>query len=119
MARDEVFLRPPNHLNPMLTDVAKYISFGDIVRGEDFDWAIRLARSGFLTREYNSNDDSRIHYIYNMGERIVDPKTLEVQKTITYDKMLSMVYLPNGESTPQPQPKQGGLRLTPRGFVSK
>lgn len=119
MARDEVFLRPPNHLNPMLTDVAKYISFGDIVRGEDFDWAIRLARSGFLTREYKSNDDSRIHYIYNMGERIVDPKTLELQKTITYDKMLSMVYLPNGEPTPQPQPKQGGLRLTPRGFVSK
>lgn len=118
MAEGEVFLRPPNHLNPMLTDVAKYISFGDIVRGEDFDWAIRLARSGFLSYEYKS-DDSRIHYNYNMGERIVDPKTLESQKTITYDKMLSSVFLPSGAQAPQEQPKQGGLRLTPRGFVSK
>jgi hypothetical protein len=41
--RDDVFLRPPNHLNPMLTDVAKLVHFGDAVRGEDLDWTIRLS----------------------------------------------------------------------------
>jgi len=120
MARGEVFLRPSNHLNPMLTDIAKMLHFKDAVRGEDLEWTIRLAQTGFLTHEYKS-DDSRIHYIYNMGERKVHQRTLELQQQTTYDTMLSMVWTPNGAQAPQPQvhdqvPK---LRLTPRGFVSK
>lgn len=120
MAEGDVFLRPPNHLNPMLTDVGKFISFGDAVRGEDLDWTIRMARSGFLTHEYRS-DDSRIHYIYNMGTRKVDPQTLTFQHQTSYETMLSMVWTPNGAQAPQPQVTDHipTLRLTPRGFVSR
>ena len=119
MARDTVFLRPPNHLNPMMTDVAKLIHFKDALRGEDLDWTIRMSRTGFLTSEYKS-DDSRIHYIYNMGERKVDPGSLTFQQNTSYETMLSMVWTPNGAqvTTPQPPPPTG-LRLTSRGFVSK
>lgn len=120
MACGDVFLRPPNHLNPMLTDIAKMVHFGDATRGEDLDWTMRLARTGFLTNEYTS-DELRIHYIYNMGTRKVHPKTLELQHQTSYETMLSMVWTPNGAQVPHP-PIRGqtpGLRLTPRGFVSK
>lgn len=122
MARGNVFLRPPNHLNPMLTDVAKLIHFRDAVRGEDLDWTIRMARSGFLTHEYKS-DDNRIHYIYNMGSRKVDAQTLVYQQQTSYETMLSMVWTPSGarvvDTLSQSQSsKQPVLRLTPRGFVS-
>ncbi len=121
MARGNVFLRPPNHLNPMLCDIAKFIPFRDAFRGEDLDWTIRLAQAGFLTHEYRS-DDSRIHYIYNMGERKVDATTLISQQGTSYETMLSMVWTPNGSQVP-PQPQVRDqvpmLRLTPRGFVSR
>lgn len=117
MARDEVFLRPPNHLNIMLADVAKLIPFGDATRGEDLDWTISLARLGFFDTEYRS-DESRIHYIYQLGTRTVHPSTLEMQKTTNYTTMLKMVWTPTGAVHPDPsRPTQ--LRLTGRGFVSK
>jgi glycosyltransferase involved in cell wall biosynthesis len=119
MARGEVFLRPPNHLNPMMTDVAKLIHYKDALRGEDLDWTIRMARTRFLTSEYRS-DDSRIHYIYNMGDRKVDPGSITFQKNTSYETMLSMVWTPNGAQAPTPHPPPPtGLRLTSRGFVSK
>ena len=121
MARNGVFLRPPNHLNPMMTDVAKLIHFRDSLRGEDLDWTIRMAKAGFLTHEFKS-EDSRIHYIYNMGDRKVDEGTLKRQEQTPYETMLSMVWTPNGAVAPQPQVQQQGqipiLRLGPRGFVS-
>jgi len=122
MAQNEVFMRPPNHLNPMMTDVAKLVHYKDAIRGEDLDWTIRMARTGFLTSQYTS-DESRIHYIYNMGERKVDPNTLTFQQNNSYETMLNMVWTPNGlqVQTPQPtpQPSSSKLRLTSRGFVSK
>jgi len=123
MASGEVFLRPPNHLNPMMTDVAKLIHFRDSVRGEDLDWTIRLARTGFLTMEYKSSQD-RIHYLYEMGTRRLDPATLEFQRNTSYETMLQMVWTPAGPRVPTPQPSSGPgpripiLRLGPRGFVS-
>jgi hypothetical protein len=119
MAVDTVFLRPPNHLNPMMTDVAKLIHFKDAFRGEDLEWTIRMSRSGFLTSEYKT-DDSRIHYIYNMGERKVDPGSLIFQQNTSYETMLTMIWNANGaQAPPPPQPQPTRLRLTPRGFVSK
>jgi len=123
MARGDVFLRPPNHLNPMMSDVAKLISFKDALRGEDLDWTIRLARTGFLTHEYRT-DESRIHYIYNMGTRKVDPGSLTFQQHTSYDTMLKMVWTPNGPAVPDatPAPQMHGpriLRLGSKGFVSK
>ena len=122
MAKGEVFVRPPNHLNPMMTDVAKLFKFGDASYGEDLEWAIRLAQSEFLIKEYVT-DPSRIHYIYNMGMRKVHAGSLEAQKTTSYESMLKMVWTPNGAAEPPPPPpsKDGIplLRLTSKGFVSK
>ena len=119
MAQGNVFLRPPNHLNPMMADVAKLIHFRDAIRGEDLDWAIRLSRSGFLTHEYRS-DDTRIHYIYNMGERKVHPDNIVLQQKTSYETMLSMLWTPSGAQAPQqPRDQSPMLRLTPRGFVSR
>lgn len=121
MARGEVFLRPPNHLNPMMADVAKLVHFKDGVRGEDLDWTIRMARTGFLVNEFQT-DPSRIHYIYNMGERTVDPQSLVFQQQTSYETMLRMVWTPSGPRVPEDIPvapaRSGGLRLGPRGFVS-
>jgi hypothetical protein len=120
MAAGDVFLRPPNHLNPMLTDVAKLIHFGDAVRGEDLDWTIRLAKRGFLETEYRS-DPSRIHYLYQMGDRKVNPGTLENQKHTTYETMLQMVWTPAGAQAPELRPNGSRipvLKLGSRGFVS-
>lgn len=118
MAKGEVFIRPPNHLNPMMTDVAKLVQFGDAVRGEDLDWTIRLARAGYLSREYRS-DSNRIHYVYNLGSRRVDPMTLQLQQTTSYETMLKMIWTPKGAQAPESLPQRsGGLRLGPRGFVS-
>ena len=118
MALGDVFVRPPNHLNPMMTDIAKFVPYGNASRGEDLDWTIRMAKTGFLTHEYKT-DDSRIHYIYNMGDRTLDPGTLAFQQVTNYDTMLTMLWDSNGAQALPTQPQQQGLRLTPRGFVSK
>lgn len=118
MARGDVFLRPPNHLNPMMADVAKLVHYKDGVRGEDLDWTIRMARTGFLTSEYKS-DDSRIHYIYNMGDRQVSPESLSFQQSASHETMLSMVWTPSGPRVPDPEPRIPTLRLGTKGFVSK
>ena len=120
MAIGDVFVRPPNHLNPMLTDVAKLIHFGDAVRGEDLDWTIRMAKRGFLSTEYRS-DPSRIHYLYQIGDRRIHPGTLENQKHTTYETMLQMVWTPAGAQAPDLRPNGTRipvLKLGPRGFVS-
>ena len=114
MARGDVFLRPPNHLNVMLTDMANLVPFKDATSGEDLDWAIRLAKFGFLRTEYQS-DESRIHYIYNLGDRSVHPSTLKYQRETNYETMLSVVFTPSGAVLPS---KKSGFKLTTRGFVS-
>lgn len=113
MCVGDVFMRPPNHLNVMLTGVGGLIPFRDLTNGEDIDWAIRLAQTGWITTEYRS-DPSRIHYIYNLGHRVVYPNNLEEQRKISYQTMLKTVWI-DGDTT---LPRRRGLRLTSRGFVS-
>lgn len=117
MARDGIFVRPPNHLNPMMTDMAKLVRFQDAVRGEDLDWTLRLAQKGLLRREYTS-DPSRIHYIYNLGDRVLDAGTYENQRVTSYETMLKHVFLPSASPAPV-APSSHTLRWSPRGFVSK
>jgi hypothetical protein len=117
MARDQEFLRPPNHLNVMLSDAAKLVRFKNAKRGEDLDWTVRLAMTGILTKEYQA-DHSRIHYIYNLGPRVVHQSILEKQKTISYVDMLKQVWVPM-EDPVTVQPLNNGLKLTAKGFVSK
>lgn len=117
MAQNGIFVRPPNHLNPMMADIAKLIHFKDATYGEDLEWTLRLAKSNFLTHEYQSDMD-RIHYIYNMGTRTLHPSTLEMQSTTTYETMLQMIWTPAGARAPA-QPRSLSLRLGPYGFVSR
>jgi hypothetical protein len=115
-----VFQRPPNHLNPMLTDIAKLISFKNAVHGEDLDWTLSLYRSGFLQTEYRGTDDTRVHYIYNLGDRIVHKETITMQQTMNYETMLNLIFTPAGTAVGvHTEPKKSGLRLTSRGFVSR
>lgn len=120
-----VFQRPPNHLNPMLSEIAKLIPFKDAVHGEDLDWTIRLYRAKFLETEYRSNA-SRVHYIYNLGERIVQSSTVIQQQNISYEEMLKMVFTPSGAvatttlgKVALQNQRESGLRLGSKGFVSK
>jgi hypothetical protein len=104
----------------MLSDMAKLVKFGDAKQGEDLDWTIRLAMTNILQTEYRS-DISRVHYIYQLGNRRVDRSSLEFQKKSSYKEMLQMVWTPAGPRvlSAVPQKKEGGFKLTGRGFVSK
>ena len=117
-----VFQRPPNHLNPMLCDVAKLVHFKNAVHGEDLDWAITMLKNGFLQNEYR-REPIQVHYIYNMGDRRVSIDAVLQQQNITYEKMLSLVFTPAGVIVGSAQKSQdrkapGGLRLGRLGFVS-
>lgn len=119
MCEGDVFLRPPNHLNLMMTGIGSLVPFRDATRGEDLDWTIRLAQSGWLKTEYRS-DPSRIHYIYNLGTRTVDARTAELQRTTNYQTMLTLVWKDGGATeAPAVDTRRTRLRLGAKGFVSK
>jgi hypothetical protein len=111
-----VFQRPPNHLNPMMTDVAIWVSFKNAVYGEDLDWAVRLSKTNLLKIQYAS-DDSRIHYIYNYGNRQLPADAVIKQQTMSYSSMLEKVFVSADGQTAATQ-RPTGLRLGPKGFVS-
>jgi len=114
-----LFQRPPNHLNPMLTDIAKLVPFKDALRGEDLDWTLALYRTGALKTEYRS-DPSRIHYIYHAGIHMPSPAGARLQRTLTYEMLLKAVYIPTEPAQPASPPSGPRLlRLGQRGFVSK
>jgi hypothetical protein len=116
----EIFTRPPNHLNIMLTDAARFVPFNDMKLYEDFDWAIRLSKFRFFDKEYQS-DLSRIHYLYNLGNREVAQSSIEWQRTHSVESMVRDRPPPPG-SPPPPQEKtmlRNGMRFTAKGFVSK
>ena len=116
MANETTFLRPPNHLNVMKADIAKTVKFRDATSGEDLDWTIKLARTGFLRTEYQS-DESRIHYIYDIGNRQMGASALELQRTISYENQLQNVLVaPNAERLVA-RPAQTQFRLGSKGFV--
>jgi hypothetical protein len=118
MAEGDVFMRPPNHLNVILTDVVRPIHFYDVQNGEDFAWSIRVSESGYLTNEYRP-ELNRIHYIYNLGDRTIGPADMEYQRT----KQLRAMEMPPVYMTQGPPPRvdirETGLRLSAKGFVSK
>jgi len=113
MVVGEEFLRPPNHLNPVLSDIAKNVPFKDAKRGEDLDWSITLSKMKLLSTEYQS-DKSRIHYIYNVRAPIAD-NTVDYQRNNTYEAFLKSIWL----DPTAPQQSNGRLRLGPKGFVSR
>lgn len=119
MDEPAVFQRPPNHLNPMLSDIAKLVRFKDATYAEDLDWTISLYRTGLLTTEYRG-PEGRIHYHYNISGRSIHESVVRTQRTLPYESILSML-LATSAQQPQPtmEPRTSVLRLGPKGFVSK
>jgi hypothetical protein len=121
---DGVFVRLANHLNPMLAEIARMVAFEDAVRGEDLKWTIVLAKSGLLKTQ-STSDPSRIHYLYNLGDRPITAEFIESQKKHTLEEWIAtiLIRVPTPQAAPEPQPQVqqrriGGMRLGSRGFVS-
>lgn len=117
MDEPAVFQRPPNHLNPMLADIAKLVSFKDATYGEDLDWTLRLYKTGLLTNEYRS-PEARVHYLYNIQGRTIHSSVFEMQRTMPYESILKLL-LTTSTPAPSTEARPPVLRLGPRGFVSK
>lgn len=64
-----VYTRPLNHLNPVLTDIAREIRFKPISEGEDYDYSLRLAESGLIT-DQTFIDELLYFYQYRGKDKI-------------------------------------------------
>lgn len=49
--QDNIFYRPPNHLNPMRRGIAIQFNFPEKNYGEDTDWAMQICKSELLKKE--------------------------------------------------------------------
>ncbi|KKN67204.1 hypothetical protein LCGC14_0463770 [marine sediment metagenome] len=59
-----IFYRPPNHLNPIRSSIAKQFRFPETNHGEDTDWALQIRNSGLLVTE-EMIDRPIYHYRYS------------------------------------------------------
>ncbi len=66
---NNVYYRPPNHLNPIRSSLARSVPFPDRFHGEDTDWALQLCRRGVLRDEFEINEP---YYFY-----LFDPRKSE------------------------------------------
>lgn len=121
LAVGQVFQRPPNHLNPMLRDVASCIHFAEVNFMEDFHWSFRLATLGLLRTQYKS-EHGDAHYIYKWG---ADKPALEPMLEFQSTRTLAMNMgggsrIPSAVNTLMPPPPrpQPTLRFGRNGFVS-
>lgn len=53
--KNNVYYRPPNHLNVIKSSIAKQFRFPESNFGEDTDWAMQICKSGLLKKEENIN----------------------------------------------------------------
>lgn len=49
--KDNIYYRPPNHLNTIKRSIASQFRFPEINYGEDSDWAMQVLRSGLIQNE--------------------------------------------------------------------
>lgn len=63
------YLRPPNHLNPMLTEYFRAIRFPDQTFAEDYDFCIRLDKAGLIKHEYFIDGAVMYHYNYTPNKK--------------------------------------------------
>jgi glycosyltransferase involved in cell wall biosynthesis len=61
--KDNVYYRPPNHLNVIKSVIAKQFTFPTKNFGEDTDWAMQICRSGMLKTEVEITD-TLYYYVY-------------------------------------------------------
>lgn len=57
-----VYYRPPNHLNPIKTNMARPIRFPDVYMGEDAEWSKKLLGAGVLKNEILLADKVTYYY---------------------------------------------------------
>ena len=67
--RSGEYVRPPCHITPIRSDIARRYRFADVDYSEDMDWALRISRDGALRREVPVDlvlyhYDSRRHYAW-------------------------------------------------------
>jgi glycosyltransferase involved in cell wall biosynthesis len=61
--KDNVYYRPPNHLNVIRSVIAKQFTFPTKNFGEDTDWAMQICKSGMLKTEVEITD-TLYYYVY-------------------------------------------------------
>lgn len=63
---DGIYYRPPNHINTIKRSIAAQFLFPTISYGEDTDWAMRIAKTGLLTKE---EEISTPYYFYKYVDK--------------------------------------------------
>ncbi len=62
------YLRFPNHITPIKTDIAQSVKFEDRTFGEDYAWANEIRMKGLLKTEVKINKEL-YHYKFKTGKR--------------------------------------------------
>jgi glycosyltransferase involved in cell wall biosynthesis len=60
--RGGIYYRPPNHLNPIRSGIAKKFRFPDKDVGEDAEWSNAIYQSGLLKKEILLGDNIMYYY---------------------------------------------------------
>jgi len=61
---NNIYYRPPNHLNTIKKSLVEQFKFPDKNNGEDTDWAMQICNSGVLKSEYDINQ-TIYYYLYD------------------------------------------------------
>lgn len=62
--KDNIYYRPPNHLNLIKREIASKFKFPEKNFGEDTGWAMQICKSGIIKTEYKINKPL-YHYNFN------------------------------------------------------
>jgi len=65
--RPGIYYRPPNHLNPVRTSIAKKYPFRDITISEDHFWSVDLKKQSALKKEVFLGTEKPL-YVYRCGD---------------------------------------------------
>lgn len=64
---NDIYYRPPNHLNAIKKELVKDIKFEEINYGEDTDWAMKICNLGILKTEHEIQEIIYL-YIFNSNK---------------------------------------------------
>jgi glycosyltransferase involved in cell wall biosynthesis len=54
--KENVYFRPPNHLNCIKKEIAEQFRFPEMNHGEDTDWAMQICKAGAIKSEHEINE---------------------------------------------------------------
>ena len=91
--KDQVYYRPPNHLNPIKRSISTQFKFPDQKNfGEDTDWAMQICKANVIKSEAIIEEP---YYFYNF-----DPK-----KSVSWQK-IQLLHKKSRVNKPKPKPQQ-------------